>query len=70
MFENIEIFDMFYIFEEIYIFDMFHIFEEIYIFDMFENRVKQVGRNTVAWVRKSDSRILSIEEDTIVQVSF
>jgi len=30
-------------------------------------RVKQVGRNTVAWVRKSDSRILSIEEDTIVQ---
>ena len=31
-------------------------------------RVKQVGRNTVAWVRKSDSRILSIEEDTIVQV--
>ena len=31
-------------------------------------RVKQVGRNTVAWVRKFDSRILSIEEDTIVQV--
>ena len=40
----------------------------IIIFLVIMFRVKQVGRNTVAWVRKSDSRILSIEEDTIVQV--
>lgn len=30
-------------------------------------RVKQVGTNSVAWVRNRDSSILSIEEDTIVR---
>lgn len=30
-------------------------------------RVRQVGSNTVAWVRNRDSSILAIEEDTIVQ---
>jgi len=32
-------------------------------------RVRQVGTNTVAWVRNRDSSILAIEEDTIVQDS-
>jgi len=30
-------------------------------------RVRQVGTNTVSWVRNKDSHILAIEEDTIIQ---
>jgi len=32
-------------------------------------RVRQVGTNTVAWVRNKDSSILAIDEDTIIQDS-
>ena len=30
-------------------------------------RVRQVGTNSVSWVRNKDSHILAIEEDTIIQ---